>query len=126
ERRSQQLLDSSRDAIAYVQDGLYLYANQSFAELFGYEDKDDIDCMPIMDMVDDKDQDTLKTFLKDFTFKGLDAESTKLAFRGLKQDGTAAPISLEVSHVTYDEEPCIQFLARANRVDLNNDVLEAQ
>ena len=126
ERRSQQLLDSSRDAIAYVQDGLYLYANQSFAELFGYEDKDDIDCMPIMDMVDDKDQDTLKAFLKDFTFKGLDAESTKLAFRGLKQDGTAAPISLEVSHVTYDEEPCIQFLARANRVDLNNDVLEAQ
>lgn len=126
ERRSQQLLDSSRDAIAYVQDGLYLYANQSFAELFGYEDKDDIDCMPIMDMVDDKDQDTLKTFLKDFTFKGLDAESTRLAFRGLKQDGTATPISLEVSHVTYDEEPCIQFLARANRVDLNNDVLEAQ
>lgn len=126
ERRSQQLLDSSRDAIAYVQDGLYLYANQSFAELFGYADKDDIDCMPIMDMVDDKDQDTLKTFLKDFTFKGLDAESTKLAFRGLKQDGTATPITLEVSHVTYDEEPCIQFLARANRVDVNNDVLEAQ
>src|SRR5690606_24607602 len=50
ERRSQQLLDSSRDAIAYVQDGLYLYANESFAELFGYEDKDDIECMPIMDM----------------------------------------------------------------------------
>src|SRR5690606_35145761 len=65
-------------------------------------------------------------FLKDFTFKGLDAESTKLAFRGLKQDGTATPITLEVSHVTYDEEPCIQFLARANRVDVNNDVLEAQ
>lgn len=126
ERRSQQLLDSSRDAIAYVQDGLYLYANQSFAELFGYEDKDDIDCMPIMDMVDDKDQETLKSFLKDFTFKGLDAESTKLAFRGLRQDGSATPISLEVSHVTYDEEPCIQFLARANRVDVNNDVLEAQ
>lgn len=126
ERRSQQLLDSSRDAIAYVQDGLYLYANQSFAELFGYTDKDDIDCMPIMDMVDENDQETLKTFLKDFTFKGLDAESTKLAFRGVKQDGTSTPISLEVSHVTYDEEPCIQFLARANRVDVNNEVLEQQ
>lgn len=126
ERRSQQLLDSSRDAIAYVQDGLYLYANQSFAELFGYTDKDDIDCMPIMDMVDENDQETLKTFLKDFTFKRLDAESTKLAFHGVKQDGTSTPISLEVSHVTYDEEPCIQFLARANRVDVNNEVLEQQ
>ena len=36
ERRSQQLLDSSRDAIAYVQDGLYLYPNQTLAELIGY------------------------------------------------------------------------------------------
>ena len=126
ERRSQQLLDSSRDAIAYVQDGLYLYANESFADLFGYSDRDDIECMPIMDMVNDEDQDTLKSFLKDFTFKGVDAESTKLEFRGVKQDGSTAHISLEVSHVTYDEEPCIQFLARAGSVDVNNAELEAQ
>jgi diguanylate cyclase (GGDEF)-like protein/PAS domain S-box-containing protein len=127
ERRSQQLLDSSRDAIAYVQDGLYLYANESFAELFGYEDKDDIECMPIMDMVNQGDQDTLKSFLKEFTFKGDEADLTKLEFRGVKHDGSSAQISLEVSHVTYDEEPCIQFLARARATATqSNDVLEAQ
>src|SRR5690606_39081633 len=32
--RNQQLLDSSRHAIAYVQDGLSLYANEPLAELF--------------------------------------------------------------------------------------------
>lgn len=129
ERRSQQLLDSSRDAIAYVQDGLYLYANESFAELFGYDDKDDIECMPIMDMVDENDQNTLKSFLKEFTFKGDEAGLTKLEFRGVKHDGGVAHISLEVSHVTYDEEPCIQFLARARAaavVQNNNEDLEAQ
>jgi diguanylate cyclase (GGDEF)-like protein/PAS domain S-box-containing protein len=127
ERRSQQLLDSSRDAIAYVQDGLYLYANESFAELFGYEDKDDIECMPIMDMVDKGDQGTLKSFLKEFTFKGDESGLTKLEFRGVKHDGSAAHISLEVSHVTYDEEPCIQFLARASMATAqNNEELEAQ
>lgn len=129
ERRSQQLLDSSRDAIAYVQDGLYLYANESFAELFGYDDKDDIECMPIMDMVDKKDQSTLKSFLKEFTFKGVDADLTKLQFTGVKRNGSAAQISLEVSHVTYDEEPCIQFLARAGATVIqvsNNEALEAQ
>lgn len=128
ERRSQQLLDSSRDAIAYVQDGLYLYANESFAELFGYNDKDDIECMPIMDMVDKADQSTLKSFLKEFTFKGDESGSTKLEFRGVKHDATSAHISLEVSHVTYDEEPCIQFLARASQTAAtqNNEELEAQ
>lgn len=117
ERRSQSLLDSSRDAIAYVQDGLYLYANESFAELFGYDDKDDIDCMPIMDMVSDEDQATLKEFLKEFTLKGVDAESTKLNFQGLKQDGSSTDIALQVAHATYDDEPCIQFLAKATRKD---------
>src|SRR5688572_25358425 len=54
ERRNQQLLDSSRDAIAFVQDGMFLYTNQSFAELLGYKDRDDLECMPVIDMVDDK------------------------------------------------------------------------
>ncbi|UTF58624.1 EAL domain-containing protein [Gilvimarinus sp. DA14] len=117
ERRAQSLLDSSRDAIAYVQDGLYLYANESFAELFGYDDKDDIDCMPIMDMVADSDQARLKEFLKDFTLKGVDAESTKVDFKGLRNDGGTTDIALEVSHATYDEEPCMQFLARATRTE---------
>ncbi len=126
ERRSQQLLDSSRDAIAYVQDGLYLYANESFAELFGYADRDDIDCLPIMDMVDDKDQSRLKNFLKDFNFKGEEAESTTLQFMGVKQDGGTTPISLEVARATFDEEPCIQFLARANQAVGQSEELVAQ
>jgi multidomain signaling protein FimX len=129
ERRSQQLLDSSRDAIAFIQDGLYLYANESFAELFGYQDKDDIEAMPIMDMVADKDQARLKNFLKDFTFKGDEAESSTLAFAGITQDDKETHIDLEVSLVTYDEEPCIQFLARASMNSAshaNNEELEAQ
>lgn len=125
ERRSQALLDSSRDAIAYVQDGLYLYANESFAELFGYEDRDEIDCLPIMDMVADKDQKQLKQFLKNFTLKGDEAETTKVEFQGVKHNGETTKISLEVSRATYDEEPCIQFLARAGVAETSEE-LEAQ
>lgn len=125
ERRSQQLLDSSRDAIAYVQDGLYLYANESFAELFGYDDKDEIDCLPIMDMVAEKDQTTLKSFLKDFTLKGDEAETTRLEFEGVRHDGKTTHIGLEVARATFDEEACIQFLARARQAE-HSEELEAQ
>ncbi|HEY7886301.1 MAG TPA: diguanylate cyclase, partial [Cellvibrionaceae bacterium] len=121
ERRAQSLLDSSRDAIAYVQDGLYLYANESFAELFGYEDKDDIDCMPIMDMVIDDDQPMLKDFLKDFTLKGLEAENTRVEFRGLCHDGKATQVALDVAHATFDDEPCIQFVAKASRMGIDEE-----
>lgn len=128
ERRSQQLLDSSRDAIAFIQDGLYLYANESFAELFGYQNRDDIEAMPIMDMVSPADQGRLKSFLKDFVFKGDEAESSTVGFAGITQDGNETHIDLEISLVTYDEEPCIQFLARAATATAatNNEELEAQ
>jgi PAS domain-containing protein len=40
EKRCQLLLDSSVDAIAYVHDGMHIYANRAYLELFGYDDVD--------------------------------------------------------------------------------------
>lgn len=51
ERRSQKLLNSSRDGIAFIQDGTYLYANDSFAKMLGYQSRDEIEFMPIMDNI---------------------------------------------------------------------------
>lgn len=124
ERRSQQLLDSSRDAIAYVQDGMYLYANQSFADRFGYDDRDDIECMPVIDMVNDEDQTHVKQFLKDFTLKGDEAESCQLSFSGITQEGAPCNVSLDVAQAVYDEEACIEFVIRANQD--NNEQLQAE
>lgn len=128
ERRCQQLLDSSRDAIAYVQDGLYLYANESFADLFGYDNRADIECMPIMDMVANSEHGRLKHFLKEFTLQGEDSGAGQLALLGVMRDGTETAITLEVTHVTYDEESCFQFLVRASRIQntANNEELAAQ
>lgn len=113
ERRSQKLLESSRDAIAYIQDGMYLFANQSFAECFGYQDKDDIECMPVIDTVAENDQTKVKQFFKEFTLKGDEAESCELEFNGLLPDGSEAPMKVQVCNALYEEEHCIQFLIAA-------------
>lgn len=46
EKRCQLLLDSSRDAIAYVGEGMHIYANHTYLELFQYEDVDEMMCVP--------------------------------------------------------------------------------
>lgn len=125
ERRSQNLLDSSRDAIAYVQDGMCLYANESFAERFGYTDKDDIECMSLIDMVAKDDQAKVKDFLKDFTLKGEDAENSRLEFQGVSAEGNPVSLAVDVCQAIYDEESCIQFVSRANR-NANSEELEEQ
>jgi len=123
-KRNQQLLDSSRDAIAFVQDGMFLYANDSFAELLAYESRDDIECMPVIDMVKEEDLPTVKKFLKDFMIKGSDEDVTNLEFTVLTEDQKEKLLHLEVQKSNYEEEACIQFLIRAKSVD--SEELEAQ
>ncbi len=61
EHRCTSLIDSSRDAIAYVHEGMHVHANQSYLEMFGYTTFDDIEVLPIMDMIAaDKQQDFKK------------------------------------------------------------------
>ncbi len=43
EKRCQLLLDSSVDAIAYAHDGMHIYANRAYLELFGYADADELE-----------------------------------------------------------------------------------
>lgn len=124
ERRNQQLLDSSRDAIAFIQDGMFLYANDSFAELLGYDDRDELECMPIIDTVDEGHQEQVKKFLKEFTLKGSDVETTQLSFDALTCDGNPKPLKVAVRKSNYDNETCIQFVIRTSTGD--SEELEAQ
>jgi len=124
EKHNQQLLDSSRDAIAFVQDGMFLYANDSFAESLGYESRDEIECMPVIDAVADKDQEHIKKFLKDFFLKADVSESVTMEFNFIDKQGKTKPLSLNVNKAQFDDESCIQFIVSANMAD--NEELEAQ
>lgn len=109
ESRCKQLLESSRNAIAYVEDGMFLFLNRSFAEMFGYSDPDDALAMPIVDMISTKDQDSYVQFMKDFKMAD-SAGSQELKVKGIKSDGGEFTVALTVSHATHEEEPCIQLL----------------
>ena len=108
-RRNQQLLDSSRDAIAFIQDGMFLYVNDSFTELFGQENRDELECMPVIDVIYEKDQDKVKRFLKDFPLKGSEVDTTSLEFSVALEDGSHRPLKVDVRKASYDEELCMQF-----------------
>jgi diguanylate cyclase (GGDEF)-like protein/PAS domain S-box-containing protein len=123
ERRNQQLLDSSRDAITFVQDGMFLYVNDSFAELMGYADRDELECMPVIDLVAKADRDRVKAFLKEFTIKGSDVDTTDICFTALTAEGDEKDIKVDVRKASYEDELCIQFLIRASAVD--SEELEA-
>lgn len=112
-KRIESLMDSSRDAIAYIHEGMHIYSNQSYLELFGFEENEDLEGTPILDMVSSDDQNNFKKFLRDYGKK-----TTIESFEsGMKNaDGTEFNGKIEFSPASIDGEPCIQIVIR-NELD---------
>ena len=66
EKRCQNLLTNSKDAVAYVHEGMHIFANAVYIELFGNADYDELEGTPIIDMVHSSQQAHLKIFLREF------------------------------------------------------------
>lgn len=109
ERRNQLLLDSSRAAIAYVHEGMHIYANRAYVDLFGYGSADDLAAMPLLDMIARDAHEEFKRRLKQF-----DVAETAEAFdiQGRRLDGSSFGGSMTLTMAAYDGEPCMQVLIR--------------
>jgi len=109
--RAQNLVDSSRDAITYVHDGMHIFANDSYLETFGYSDQEEIEGMPILNMVKKEEHTKFKKFLRDFD-QGK-TESNTIDVNGLRPDGSDFNITMEFTPAAFDGEPCTQIIIRA-------------
>lgn len=102
------LLESSVEAIAYVHDGMHIYANSSYLDLFGYtDDLDELQCIPIIDLVASEDIGKLKEALK----KTQKHQSVELSLKALK-DSEEFLIHMMLSEASYEGELCTQVVIR--------------
>ncbi len=111
EKRCQALLANSRDAVAYVHEGLHIYANDSYLELLGKPDFESIEGIPLIDMAESAEKDRIKHFLRQFS-QGIN-EGNELEVRLLHDNGEPIKAVLEFTHASYEGEPCTQILIRA-------------
>lgn len=109
EKRCQLLLDSSVDAIAYVHDGMHIYANRAYLELFGFDDAEELEGLPMIDLIGSCDQSAFKDFLKNHQ----NLDNNELACSGVRTDESTFSARVNLSPAAYDGEPCIQVVIRA-------------
>ncbi len=109
EKRCELLLANSRDAIAYVHDGMHIYANQSYMELFGYDDWEELECIPVLDMIAPAYHLDFKEFMRQQSRK---PDETPFEFEGVTASGERFSAVLSMSPASYDGEPCLQLLIR--------------
>ncbi|MGF2686972.1 EAL domain-containing protein [Marinobacter sp. DUT-3] len=115
EQRCQLLLESSKDAIAYINDGMHIYANQSYMEFLGYDDIDELICIPVLDTLTPESQDRYKEFMKSFAESGKDGMTMTCVAR--RSDDNELNVVMSVSAATYDGEACTQIVLQPEHSD---------
>ncbi|WP_323751300.1 EAL domain-containing protein [Marinobacter sp.] len=115
EQRCQLLLESSKDAIAYINDGMHIYANQSYMDFLGYEDIDDLICVPVLDTLNQESQEQYKEFMKAFEEAGANGMTLNCTAR--RSDDHELNVTMSASAATYDGEACTQVVLQPEHSD---------
>lgn len=115
ERRCDALIESSRDPIAYIHDGMHIRANESYLQMFGYASFDELEGMPILDLIDPGQQAAFKQIVKDFAKTSQCPPSIRVGIHPV--DGQPVEVELEMMPASYDGELCLQLVARPQLAD---------
>ena len=105
-RQLKSFLAGSIDAIAYVQEGIVVEANQAWADLFGQSAPDAM-LGPLMDHFESASQVALKGALVACAKGQWKSEALKAVAR--TADGSSLPLSLTFEATTFDGEPAVKL-----------------
>jgi diguanylate cyclase (GGDEF)-like protein/PAS domain S-box-containing protein len=106
--RCKELLENSRDAIAYIHEGAHIYANPAYLKHFGYASADDILGVALLELVDPEDHDQFKSFLRRNTRAGKSVEPVEI--QAVDKNGERFPARVECLPTRMNEEPCLQIV----------------
>jgi PAS domain S-box-containing protein len=114
-RQLQSVLQRSNDAILQVQEGIVVDANQTWLELFGYDDPTAVVGQPMMDLFDDRSHAALKGAL--VACRQGKWSDHPLKVNALLADGSQFTLDLVLTPGEFDNEPCIRLMVPAQKRD---------
>ena len=117
EHRYDLLLESSRDAIAYVHEGLHVYANRAYLQSLRVNDESAIAGLSLLEMIDAGETD-LKALLRGFGKGSFPADPLPVTVR--RPDGSNFEANLVFSPARFDGEDCTQMMMQ--RRDAANEL----
>jgi diguanylate cyclase (GGDEF)-like protein/PAS domain S-box-containing protein len=114
------LAESSRDAIAYVHEGMHIRANSVYLKQFGFASEDEVEGLPILDMISSAGHKELKDILRKMSSGKL--QHAEMKATGLRSDGSEFTADLSFLPASIDGEACTQVTIRDQ--SLSNEVEE--
>jgi len=104
--RCRSLLDHAGEAIAYVHEGAHVYMNPAYLALFGYQDGDELEGLPLMNLVAESERYELRKLLKAYTRGKRDVD--RVSVTGIRADGSSFAGEIQLQMTAIEGEPCAQ------------------
>ena len=123
EERCELLMSVAAVPIAYVHEGMHIFANIEYAGLFGYQVADDLIGVPLLDLIADESADTAKQHLKE-----LRASESSVTFdcEAKPEDGEAFNAKFVLAPTEYEGEKCTQVLVKPGSVAVSGRASEPE
>lgn len=119
EQRANILIKNSKSAVAYLDQGIHIYANDPYLEMFGFESEQDIIGVPVIDLIAGGDNvKDFKNFLKRFE-KG-SRKDVEFKFESRRKDGSTFEAKLQLATATFNGQPVIQVIIQHNEDAMNS------
>ncbi len=104
------LLDSARDSIAYIHEGLHIYANRAYLDLLHVKTLREIEGLSLLDLMSTEKGATLKKLLRDMNQNIFPEETLAVIIKTPANKDLKA--ELEFSPAKFNGEHCIQMMVR--------------
>ncbi|MGY6554500.1 MAG: EAL domain-containing protein [Wenzhouxiangella sp.] len=123
ENRYTLLLESSSEAIAYLHEGLHIFANPAYLQMFGVASFDEVEGLSMLDLLEPGSEGPdLKQILKSLQHDQLPSEP--LSLHGRRLDGSEFDAIVTFSRARYAGESCAQMLIREDHPDADPAMAE--
>ena len=109
QQRESTLLATARDPVAYVHEGMHIRANQAYLEFFDIESPDDIEGLPLLDLIAPEKASDAKAMLKAAS-RG--DEVPEALFDMQTVDGEPRQARISMTPAMYEGEHCLQVALR--------------
>lgn len=104
------LLDSARDSIAYIHEGLHVYANRAYLDLLQAGSREDIEGISLLELMSTDKDTELKQLLRDMNKADFPEGSVNVTINTLGHTEVKAELSF--SPARFNDELCIQMIVR--------------
>ncbi len=108
--RSNTLMNSSKDAIAYLHEGMHIRVNEAYQELFGLDEESDFESVPVLDLVMPSEQENFKKFIRNY--QKSDTKKAALTTSIIAANEVELRRTIELCPAKIQGEECTQIVIR--------------